>query len=432
MATTRPFRGLRYSPVAGDLATLVAPPYDVIDDDLFDQLRGRSPYNIVRLTLDRGYSRDLLPPDEWYDRAAALLHRWLEDGILRRDEQPAYYLYTQRFTHEGRRLYHKLLLCALRLEHYESGLVRPHENTTPGPKAGRLKLLRACRTNLSPVLGFVPDEARSFERRLESLQEGLEAACSFADDEGVVHELRLVVDPEEQRALAEELAPLPFYIADGHHRYETALAFAEIERHRLGNPPEELPSDYVFVACMSGRDPGMVILPTHRVVRWDGGPDAAAVWTAARRHFDLVPLDAARPEEAASALAAEECPSAFVLYGGRRLGYALARLRDQSVMNDAPWRPGSTLRSLPAAVFDHAFVGKVLGEVGGRVDYTPEAWRAVGRVDASGKALGCLLRGVRPSELISVVNSGERMPPKSTYFWPKPKTGLVLRSVEEF
>jgi len=432
MPTTRPFRALRYAPAAGEPARLVAPPYDVVDDEMFRELRARSPYNVVRLTLDRGYSRDLLPPDEWYDQVAGLLGEWTAAGILQRDEQPAYYLYTQRFTHEGKRLHHKLLLCALRLEHYETGRVRPHENTTPGPKAGRLKLLRACRANLSPVLGFVPDEAGTLNRRLEALQEALPPVCRFIDEEGVEHELRLVLDPSEQESLAATLAPLPFYIADGHHRYETGLAFAEMERHRLGNPSDELPSDYVFVACMSGSDPGMVILPTHRVVHWDGGPDAGAVWAAAQEHFDLVPLGAGSPEEAASALVGEECSSAFVLYGGKELGYALARLRDQSAMDDAPWRRDSALRRLPAAIFDHAFVGKVMAGLDRRVDYTPEARRAVNFVDNSPTALGCLLRGVRPPELISVVNSGERMPPKSTYFWPKPKTGMALRPLDGF
>jgi len=432
MPTIRPFRALRYGAAAGELARLVAPPYDVVDDETFRQLCERSSYNVVRLTLHRGYSRDLLPPDEWYDQVAGLLEEWTATGVLLRDEQPAYYLYTQRFTHEGKRLHHKLLLCALRLEHYETGRVRPHENTTPGPKAGRLKLLRACGTNLSPVLGFVPDEAGALNRRLEALQESLEPVCRFTDEEGVSHELRLVLQPAEQESLAETLAPLPFYIADGHHRYETALAFAEIERHRLGNPPDELPSDYVFVACMSGSDPGMVILPTHRVVHWDGAPDAAAVWAAAQEHFDLVALKADGPEEAAKASAAEGPSSTIVLYGGKKLGFALARLRDESAMNDAPWRPGSALRCLPAAVFDHAFVGKVLAGVEKRVDYTPDGRRAVNFVDSSPQALGCLLRGVRPPELISVVNSGERMPPKSTYFWPKPKTGMALRPLDWF
>ncbi len=432
MPTIRPFRALRYAPAAGELARLVAPPYDVVDDETFCQLCARSPHNVVRLTLDRGYSRDLLPRDEWYDQVAGLLEEWVATGLLQRDEQPAFYLYTQRFTHEGKRLDHKLLLCALRLEHYETGRVRPHENTTPGPKAGRLKLLRACRTNLSPVLGLVPDEAGVLNRRLEALQEALAPACRFTDEEGVSHELRLVVEPAEQESLAATLAPLPFYIADGHHRYETALAFAEIERHRLGNPPEELPSDYVFAACMSGGDPGMVILPTHRVVHWDGGPDAAALWAAAQEHFDLVALNADDAEEAASVLAGEGGSPAFVLYGGRQLGFAQARLRDEGAMDDAPWRPGSALRRLPAAVFDHAFVGKMLAGLDRRVEYTPDGRRAVNLVDSSPKALGCLLRGVRPAELISVVNSGERMPPKSTYFWPKPKTGMALRPLDGF
>ena len=457
MPELRPFRALRYSPQAGNLADLVAPPYDVIDEAQYRELCARSPHNAVRLILDKGYSPDVLPPPEWYGQAARLLAAWRAQGVLERDAEPAFYLYAQSFTHQGRRLRRKLLLGALRLEPYGAGKVFPHENTTPGPKTSRLNLLRACRTNLSPILGFFPDAGGRINAALDELSAS-EPAAAFTDQHGIGHELRPILGHSEQQALAEALKPLPLYIADGHHRYETALAYREAERalslslsgrgrgegpgQQTGSHPPptpslagrgvegELPLDFVLAACMSGADPGLVICPTHRVVAWEGDCTAAGLVAKAEEWFAVRRLGGVPLGEALALLESRPSESFFIIYAGSAVGYAGLELRNEAALGDAPFGPQSPLRRLPAAVFTHGFLGRLPALRGARVSYTPSPEAAVQQAAERARALAGLLPGVRPDELMAVVNAEERMPAKSTYFWPKPLTGLALRPLD--
>ena len=431
MPDLRPLRGIRYSPRAGNLVDLVAPPYDVIGPEEHAKLCLRSTYNIVRLILGERPSPQIGPPPDWYGQAARLLAAWQREGILVQDAELAFYLYSQAFDHEGRRLRRKLLLSALRLEAYGSGSVFPHENTHAGPKADRLRLMTACRANLSPILAFFPDHGAAVNGILEGLIAD-EPAAAFTDDVGIQHELRCILNAEAQEALRLALAPLPLYIADGHHRYETALAYRHAERRRLADPVGDLACDFILAASMSGADPGLVIRPTHRVVSWDGDQASEAVLARAERWFSVQRLPGVGVSDALRALAPPGRSVSFILYGGRSAGYALLELRDQEVMDDSPYPRNSPLRGLPAAVFAHTFLTKLLGPLGARVCYTPDAAEAVQQANAGSRMLACLLPCVRPSELMAVVDAGERMPPKSTYFWPKPMTGMVLRSLERF
>ena len=430
MPELKPFPALRYSAQAGDLAGLVAPPYDVVDAQQYEELCGRNPHNVVRLILDKGYSPDVLPPAEWYPEAARLLAAWRAEGLLVADAEPAFYLYTQTFSHRGQRLRRKLLLGALRLEPYGTGRVFPHENTHPGPKISRLRLMQATQANLSPILAFFPDPDGSVNQRMADLLAARPVAA-FTDNAGIEHELRCIVATADQAALAEALAPLPLYIADGHHRYETAVVYRDTERAKLpADAPGELPLDFMLAACMSGADPGLVIRPTHRVVTWQGHFRAADFLHQAEEWFTTRKLQGAGLADALSLLDARQAEPLFVIYAGRAAGYAALELRDPEALRDAPYPLGSPLRQFPAAIFAHAFLGKLPGLNGATVSYTPDAEAAVREADARDRALACLLPGVRTAELMAVVDAGERMPPKSTYFWPKPLTGMVLRSLE--
>lgn len=432
MPDLRPFRGLRFSAKAGNLADLVAPPYDVIGAEQYQALCRRSPHNVVRLILDKGYSPDVLPPPEWYGQAAALLGAWRSEGLLVPDAEPAFYLYSQVFPHRGCRLRRKLLLGALRLEAYGAGRIFPHENTTPGPKISRLRLMQACKANLSPILAFFPDPDGAINRALDDLAADRPIAA-FADDEGIEHEVRRIADTSQQSALAAALAPLPLYIADGHHRYETAVVYRDTERARLAaSAAAEMPLDFILAACMSGADPGLVIRPTHRVVTWQGDFWASDFLDEAEEWFSARKLAGRTLHDALAILEARQDEPLFIIYGGKAAGYIVLQLRSEEALREAPYPLGSPLRRLPAAIFSHAFLGKLPGLRGASVTYTADPEAAVRQADAHERALACLLPSVNPGELMAVVDAGERMPPKSTYFWPKPMTGIALRSLTSF
>lgn len=431
MPELRPFRGIRYSAQAGNLADLVAPPYDVIDEAQYRRLCARSPHNVVRLILDKGYSPDVLPPSEWYQQAAELWFGWQRQGLLLRDQRPAYYLYTQDFDHRGRRLRRKLLLGALRLEPYGAGRVFPHENTHPGPKITRLHLMQACRANLSPILAFFPDPLGRINKMLDDLL-ALPAVAAFADETQIEHQLRPILDTSTQEALGQALQPLPLYIADGHHRYETALLYRDRERAAMAAPAAELPLDFMFAACMSGQDPGLLIRPTHRVVTWQREFWGTDLLAEAEDWFATQHLATQDLAEALRLLECRHADGSFLVYSGRSAGYTFLRLRSEEAVRDWPYPPGSPLRRLPAAVFTHVFLGKLPWLQGAAISYTPDAAAAVRQAETHERTLACLLPGVRPAELMAVVDAGERMPQKSTYFWPKPLTGIVLRPLDSF
>ncbi len=427
MPDLRPFAGIRYTQAAGEPAGLMAPPYDVIDPTQHVELCRRDAHNIVRLILGDRRSPHEPMPDDWHDDAARRFEAWQADGVLATDSEPAFYVYTQAFEHEGQQHTRKLLLGALKLEPYGSGHVLPHENTLPGPKADRLRLMQACAANLSPILTFFPDSDGRINALLDTLL-SIEPVQRFADDTGIRHEFRCVTDPVATQALTECLAPLPLYIADGHHRYETALAYQHLRR-ASHNPDIETPADFCLAACMSAADPGMVIRACHRVVSWADGPDPAEILEAAAAWFDIERLGGASINDVLAAMRRRTSPGCFTVYAGRSQGYALLTLRDERALANSPHPPSSPIRLLSAAVFAHGFIEPLLRGHGPRVAHTPDAAEVVRRVDSGAARLAGLLPAVRPSELTAAVDAGERMPPKSTYFWPKPLTGLVMRSL---
>jgi uncharacterized protein (DUF1015 family) len=426
MPDLRPFRGLRYAPQAGPPADLVAPPYDVIGPQEHAALCHKNPHNVVRLTLGERTTPEQAVADDWYGNAAAALRDWQDQGILQTDPQPAFYLYTQRFQHQGTPHARKLLLAALRLEPYGQGQVLPHEATMPGPKADRLRLMHATEANLSPILGFFPDPHAEANDLLDSLSQE-PPDVSFSDPDGIGHELRLVIDPERQDAIRQLLDPLPFYIADGHHRYETALAYQQAHRP-AASPQDEAPCDFILAACMSSADPGLVIRATHRMAAWEGHPTPGEMIEQAGAFFGVERLDADSPEDALRGLDSAPHTPAFVAYGGSKVGYARLTLTNDSILSQSPYPASSAARTLPATIFAHGFVlPAVPRDDSVAITYTADAHHSVERVNAGHARLAGLLPPVRVEELMHVVNAGERMPPKSTYFYPKPLTGIVLR-----
>jgi uncharacterized protein (DUF1015 family) len=420
-----PFHGLFFDPRrCGDLAGVVAPPYDLIDPQRQEQLYRRSPYNVIRIELGREADR--------YASAASMLAQWISEGVLKRAPVPAIHLYTQKFSFEGRDYTRKGVIVTLRLEEFAPGKILPHERTFAAAKQDRLQLLIAAQVNSSSIFGLYPGSHPELER-LE--QETLRHEPNYAvrDDLGITNELRTISEREAIVTVQRELAKVRLLIADGHHRYETALNYRRLRRAQEHEPPALKPYDYVMITLTSCSDPGLLILPTHRVVR--------RIDPRAARDFDRRAAEYFMMEELAGP---EDLLSRLRQQGSGVLGIALAgskprllRLKEPSMMASAAAQMAPEVRRLDVSVLHALILDRLLGideaavKSGSLIEYTVDARAALAQV-REGKAAGAFLMNP-PSitDVEKVSDSGATMPEKSTYFYPKLLTGLVMNPLSD-
>jgi len=431
MADIRPFRGVRYDlATVGELSDVVAPPYDVIGPEFQARLHEASPYNVIRLEL----SLDEPGDDETnnrYTRAADRLRQWRRSGALIDEPQPALYVYHQVFEVEGTTHTRKGFMGRVRLEPFGEGRIFPHEETMSGPKADRLKLYHATGFNISPIFGLYPD---ADNRALETLEAGLTDRTPLLarDHLGVEHRLWPVTAPEALTAVHGLMADAPIFIADGHHRYETALKHLQ-ERTEAGlvTGPDD-PANFCLMMLVSMSDPGLRILPTHRLLA--GLKDLTAAQLAERLapEFDLEDFG-----EGASGCRA--CWQEIEVDGGQNvLGFGtladnrwtFARLRSDSAMDALVPDHGPEWRSLGVSILHELVIKKLLADLGpGDCQYVhliDEVLDALGNRSAG---LACLVQPAGMDHVQAIASNGEKMPPKSTYFYPKLLTGLVLNPI---
>lgn len=453
MNDIQPFYGLRFDEaVVGPLGDVVCPPYDVISSDEQVALHDRSHYNVVRLEL--GFETpDDTPADNRYTRAAGVLRRWLAEGALRAEQGPALYLYEQRFPFEGRTLVRRGLLCRLRLAPWDEGVVLPHEETMAKPKEDRLKLMRATACNLSPLLLMFDDRTGMVQRLMEEVAQGEARAVADTGD-GQLHRL-WVVSGRPQGNLAAALQKPQLYMADGHHRYETALAYRDEMRSEAASrhpsprgagedtsPAQEgvlemesPPYDFAMVLLVDARDPGLVVLPTHRVVR-AADPDLLAELDARLPDIFEVERVAHQGDDPASVAQAllqrmrekGQKEPALGLYG-QGLGALVLCLR----------KPVSRSRARPLLdvdVLHDLLLAPLMGigseqlAAGNGITYTRDATEAVALVQSGEAQAALLLNPTRVDQVLETARASGKMPQKSTYFYPKPITGLVMNRLE--
>ena len=421
MADVRPFEAVRYAP-GTDLSLALCPPFDTISPEEQQRLYDHSPVNAVRLELPADGDR--------YQSAARTLKAWLRDGVLVRDNAPAFYVFQQEFRHAGV-TYRRTVLCArLRLEPWETGVVLPHERTFRGPKVDRMKLLHALRLNTSPVFLMYADSRREIAPLLtRALSEPPEA--EFAGADGLPKRLVRVADPDLTAAVGDGLSAEKLYIADGHHRYETALAFRDESAGAAGERPEE----FVLAALAAVSDPGLLVLPIHRLVRVDLPP--ARTLDSLRPLFDIdarVSLHGLLTEMSARG----ENANVFGLAIHGLSDLYLLTLRDpETAGHYLPAERSPAWRRLDAAVADHVILRGVLGLTEGQMEdirsvwYSEDAEAAVAEVRSGRAGCALLLNPLPPPRVLAVADAGERMPQKSTFFYPKIPTGLVFNPLFE-
>jgi len=406
VADVAPFHGLRFDESkAGPLADLISPPYDVISDEQREALYARSPYNVVRLEEGKEEAGDGAANNK-YTRAKAALEDWLGKGVLKVDTSPAFYLYDHYFVVSGQRVRRRGFLGALRLYQEGRGIVRPHERTFPEAKTDRLKLLRATRTNTSPVFGLFADEKGAVGSALEAWM--VRGPARLVADARVGDERHLVWALDD-RPVAEKLTAAlkdqRVYIADGHHRYETGLAYLKEEIEAVKIDFDEDSAHFTLAYLCALDDPGLRIFGTHRVVR---GADAA-IDEIVPRNFDAAVIDR-------DALGDGQ-PGIVLVREGRFTALTPKPELDLSAMPES-WR------TLPVAQAEELLI-EPARNLGGEVTYEHDVETAI--AGARDGATTVLLRAVEAETLKKVADSWERLPQKTTYFYPKVPAGLVLR-----
>jgi len=456
MNDVRPFRGLRFrETLVGALGEVVCPPYDVISPEEQRALHDRSPFNVVRLELGLQMPGDDAS-DNRYTRSALTLNRWLAEGALVEEKDPALYLYEQRFPHEGRTLARWGIFARQRLATWDEGVVLPHEETLAGPKADRLQLMRATRCNLSPLFLLFEDPSGTVRAMMEdSSRRPADATADTGD--GQVHRL-WVVQGEPQRRLAAALQTPQLFMADGHHRYETALAYRDERRKEPdwtpppnplplgesggGSPPRRgegpgmgsgAPYDFAMVLLVDAADPGLVVLPTHRVVRGVDPSLLNRLDEALERVFRVDRLEAGDGHAAATAQMllrrmqerGLEGP-ALAIYRKEGGGAAVLSLREL-VEGRPDGRPVLDVDVLHDVLLEPMLaVGPEELRAGTHVSYTRDASEAVAAVDRGDAQVALLLNPTRVDQVLATARARGKMPQKSTYFYPKPTTGLVI------
>jgi uncharacterized protein (DUF1015 family) len=413
----------------GDLARVICPPYDIISTEMQLELYRRSEFNFVRIEYGRDLPHDR-DNDNRYTRAAATLERWLESGVLAVDERPAVYVDEHRFSHRGKAWSRRSLTCRVKLEDWESKVVRPHEGTLAGAKSDRLNLMWALQANTSPIMALYEDAGGRIAGLLEKVTHRAPTlTASEVDGEG--HCLWAVMDGDILDEISRMLADQPLYIADGHHRYESALAYKRARRAGARSPAEEA-YDFVMMTLVDFTDPGLVILPAHRLVRGVAPSLLDALPERLKACFEVE--EAAFKGEFAVAidgiLAEKKGEVRLAMYGPGAALRALTLQDCDSVAAMMPYFHTPLYGKLDVSVVDHVIMGELLGltqdTAGARLDYTNDAAEAVRLVDGGEYQLAFIVNPVKPGIIKAVADSGDRMPKKSTYFYPKIPAGLVF------
>jgi uncharacterized protein (DUF1015 family) len=438
MAELAPFRGVHYNPArVGKLSAVIAPPYDVIRAPLQEELYRRSPYNVVRLILGRDLPDDD-PGRNKYLRAAQQYRQWLEDQVLVRDQAPSFYLYDIEFelkTPEGRqRLKRRGLLGRLRLSPYSERVVLPHERTLAGPKEDRFRLLSAARVVFSPVFVLFQDPEQELAGRLAA---AAQAPAPWECREGdVVHRVWPITDPDLTQAITGFFQSRRLFLADGHHRYETGLRY--LEEIRRTRPELAAGAEWTLAYLTAAEDPGLVVFPYHRLLHSLPAERLQNLVERLRQDFEVIPAPVSplkpgpgRPAFIQALIEQGRTRPAFGLVRSEGDAYLLLlkpeihRVRPAGVASrlDVTMLEGHVLEEVLA--LDHRALVEEKN-----VTYETDYDKVLDAVGRPPFQAAFLLNPTPVSRVLAVAEAGEIMPEKSTYFFPKPVSGLVFHPLD--
>jgi len=434
-----PFAGVRYDiREIGSLSDVIAPPYDVIDPQLQAELYDRHAANVIRIILNRAEPGD--QDDAKYLRAANFFNQWLREGVLKQDAQPAFYVYNQRFEFAAQKFVRRGFMSRVRLQRFGEGNIYPHEETHPKAKVDRLKLTKACKINCSQIFGLYPDPDNEAQSILEAATVGKDPVRAI-DHLGVHHSLWAITDPDTIAKVTTILEDKPMFVADGHHRYETACNYRDYLIERDGPLPDDHPANYVMTQLVSMNDPGMIVLPTHRLLRGTPNFTSAKLVNALSTFFRCEKIGDGES-------AAQDCWDHMELADRQGLMALYATGDSQWVLCDAKPEATAQMKALAPNQSDdwralgvgllHRLVIDSLLECSGhpkptyvhQIDEVVEALRGTGTLSENDSdepfTLAALVMPARVSDVEAISLHKERMPAKSTYFYPKLLSGMAF------
>jgi uncharacterized protein (DUF1015 family) len=447
MAQVYPFRAFRYNPARAPFDRVLTQPYDKISTAMQEKYYAADPHNLIAVEKGRGYPGDT-PQNNVYTRAAAALNDWIRENLVMQDPEPAFYAYTQEYTVPGteERRTRQGFIGAGKLEEYSAGVVFRHEHTLSGPKADRLELLRHTKTHTGQLFMLYSDPQRRIDAILAEVESAAAPATEMRDEYGVLHRLWVIAEPQRVVAIAKAMEDQKLVIADGHHRYETALNYRNECRMRAGKIDPDAPYERAMMTFINARSEGLTILPTHRV--------AAQVhdfsWTAVRRYLEpwftaeefpfsgsgerseakkkfLARLTSTRAKRAIGVYPAAEARKRAFYVLTLREGASLAQL----LPNVSPLQ-----RELDVVLLHEGILEPALGitrqavTAEANLTYEREATAALDAVDSGHAQISFLLNPCGVQQVMKIATAGEVMPQKSTDFYPKLMSGITMYRVE--
>lgn len=439
MAEVLPFEGIRYNPEkVNQLADVITPPFDVISNKEQDRYYESSPFNIIRLILGKTTAYDTRSNNP-HSRAADYMSTWLSDGIFVQDREPAFYLTTLDFNTEGKAYKRYGLIARVKLSPYDAGIILPHERTFTNVKSERLALMKACHANFSPIFSMVPDDDGVLFDTMRQLTDSVGPSADFTARDGCQHKLWRLVGPSVMLKLTDTIRSRKLYIADGHHRYETALNYRNWMHETIPGLSVEHPANFVMMYLSSMADPGLVIRPAHRLLKEVPQSALDQLLEKARPQFQIETISFREDERGAALrrlvanMQGDTGRSSIGMYmRGRKTFYRLTMKKTEP--EDDLFGPdlSDPLRQLDVMVLTRLFLTEFLSFDQARLDnekliaYTTDAREAVARVTSGDFDVCFLLNPTSVQQVRGVADSGLVMPRKATYFYPKVTTGLVV------
>ncbi|MDO5553056.1 MAG: DUF1015 domain-containing protein [Planctomycetia bacterium] len=434
MPVIQPFAAYRYQlDRIGSLDNVVAPPYDVIDPELQDELYARHPNNVIRLILNKMTPHDS-EADNRYTRSAKTLNDWKQEGVLFQEEQPALYVYHQEYEVNGKSYIRKGFMCRCEAVPFGEGMVFPHEQTLSGPKLDRLMLTTACKMNFSQIFGLYPDNGNKTQNFLEDAIAGRDP-LQATDHLGVVHKMWIVTDPKVIEQVTSEMKSKPVFIADGHHRYETACNYKK-QLAQAGELRPEHPANYVLMVCIAMDDPGLIVQPTHRLFRKVPFLSQADLFEKLSGYFRITTVGegASAGHKAWALIELENNQGTMALYTGKDGKWSLLQITDKGreKMAEVASEHHPEWQSLGVALLHRLVIDTLLGLAGHE---KPKYVHQVSEVIEGLKGdeefpLAALVMPATVSQIQELSMLRERMPAKSTYFYPKLITGFVFNPLQ--